>query len=110
VDIIKEIDANMPSIAADMGQLQQVFTNLFIKAADAMEGRVQLKINVRFDYKREYFIIKVADTGPGIPDELKDKIFEIFFTTKPVGKGTGLGLSITKNILQLHGGSITVDS
>jgi PAS domain S-box-containing protein len=110
VDIIKEIDANMPSIAADMGQLQQVFTNLFINAADAMEGKGQLKINVRFDYKREYFIIKVADTGPGIPDELKEKIFEIFFTTKPVGKGTGLGLSITKNILQLHGGSITVDS
>jgi two-component system NtrC family sensor kinase len=75
-----------------------------------MEGKGQLKINVRFDLKREYFIIKVADTGPGIPDDLKEKIFEIFFTTKPVGKGTGLGLSITKNILQLHGGSITVES
>lgn len=110
VDVVKEIDANMPSIAADMGQLQQVFTNLFINAADAMEGKGQLKINVRFDWKREYFIIKVADTGPGIPDDLKEKIFEIFFTTKPVGKGTGLGLSITKNILQLHGGSIMVDS
>jgi PAS domain S-box-containing protein len=110
VDVIKEIDANMPSISGDMGQLQQVFTNLFINAADAMDGKGQLRINVSFDWKREYFIIKVADTGPGIPDDLKEKIFEIFFTTKPVGKGTGLGLSITKNILQLHGGNIMVDS
>ena len=110
VEVVKEIEANMPSIAGDLGQLQQVFTNLFINAADAMEGKGQLKIISRFDRKREFFIIKVSDTGPGIPDDLKDKIFDIFFTTKPVGKGTGLGLSITKNILQLHGGDIVVDS
>ena len=110
VEVVKEVEANMPSIAGDLGQLQQVFTNLFINAADAMEGKGQLKIISRFDRKREFFIIKVSDTGPGIPDDLKDKIFDIFFTTKPVGKGTGLGLSITKNILQLHGGDIVVDS
>jgi PAS domain S-box-containing protein len=110
VVVIKEIEAHMPPIAGDIGQLQQVFTNLFINAADVMAGKGQLKITANFDKKRECFIIRVADTGPGIPDDLKDKIFDIFFTTKPVGRGTGLGLSITKNIIQLHGGNITVDS
>jgi PAS domain S-box-containing protein len=110
VEVIREVETHTPSIAGDLGQLQQVFTNLFINAADAMEGKGQLKITARFDDKREFFIIKISDTGPGIPDDLKDKIFDIFFTTKPVGKGTGLGLSITKNILQLHGGDIMADS
>jgi signal transduction histidine kinase len=75
-----------------------------------MGGKGQLKISARFDEKREYFIIEVSDNGPGIPHDLKDKIFDIFFTTKPVGKGTGLGLSISKNIIELHGGNIMVDS
>ncbi len=110
VEVIKEIEPHMPSIAGDIGQLQQVFTNLFINAADAMEGKGQLKITADFDRKKEFFAIKISDTGPGIPDDLKDKIFDIFFTTKPVGKGTGLGLSITKNIIQLHGGNIMVNS
>ncbi|MBN2419936.1 MAG: PAS domain-containing protein [Deltaproteobacteria bacterium] len=110
VEVIKEIEPDMPPIAGDLGQLQQVLTNLFINAADAMEGKGQIKISAIFNRKREFFIIRIADTGPGIPDDLKDKIFDIFFTTKPVGKGTGLGLSITKNILQLHGGNIMVDS
>ena len=99
VEVIKEVEANTPSLAGDLGQLQQVFTNLFINAADAMGGKGKLKITASFNENREFFIIKVSDTGPGIPDDLKDKIFDIFFTTKPVGKGTGLGLSITKNIL-----------
>ncbi len=110
VEVKKEIEAGLPDMVGDMGQLQQVFTNLYINAADAMGGKGQLKITARFDVKREYFILTVADTGPGIPHDLKDKIFDIFFTTKPVGKGTGLGLSITKNIIELHGGNIMVDS
>ena len=67
------------------------------------------KIKVAFVPDREHFIIVVSDTGPGIPEELRDKIFDIFFTTKQVGKGTGLGLSISQNIIQLHGGSIAFD-
>ena len=50
----------------------------------------------------------MSDTGPGIPEDLRDKIFDIFFTTKPVGKGTGLGLSISQNIIDLHGGTLTL--
>jgi signal transduction histidine kinase len=55
------------------------------------------------------FIIRVADRGPGIPKEIRDQVFDMFFTTKAVGKGTGLGLSITQNIVKLHGGNIYFD-
>jgi PAS domain S-box-containing protein len=110
IKVKKEMEKDMPHIIGDMGQLQQVTTNLFINAADAMHGKGILGIKARFDKNRDHFIIKVSDTGPGIPQDLRNKIFDIFFTTKPVGSGTGLGLSITKNILELHGGNILVDS
>lgn len=100
------IDPDMPQLHGDMGQLQQVFSNLFINAAHAMEGKGRLDIEARFDTSKSRFIIKVSDTGPGIPDSYQDKIFDMFFTTKPVGKGTGLGLSISQNIISLHGGSL----
>ena len=101
---------NLPRVSSDRGQLQQVLTNLFMNAADAMKGKGHLIIEATYDSSKEHFILKVSDTGPGISKDLQDKIFDIFFTTKPVGKGTGLGLSITKNIIHLHGGNITVDS
>ncbi len=110
IQVLEDIHVDIPPMVGDMGQLQQVFTNLFMNAADAMEGKGRLTIEATFDRSREYFIIRVSDTGPGISKDLQDKIFDMFFTTKPVGKGTGLGLSITKNIIQLHGGSILVDS
>jgi PAS domain S-box-containing protein len=100
---------NMPNLTGDMSQLQQVFTNLFINAADAMEGKGKLHISATFDQERSRFVIRVADTGPGIPQECRDKIFDIFFTTKPAGKGTGLGLSVSQNILKIHGGQITFE-
>lgn len=104
-----KIDPDMPEMVGDIGQLQQVFTNLFINAADAMGGKGLLTVTATYQPDRSRFLIKVSDTGPGIPVHLRDKIFDIFFTTKPVGKGTGLGLSITRNIVQLHGGAITFE-
>jgi len=109
IEVIKDMGTDIPEIAGDMGQLQQVFSNLFRNAADAMGGRGKLSINARYDTDTNQFEIRVHDTGPGIPEELRDKIFDIFFTTKPVGKGTGLGLSICKRILELHGGNLTVE-
>ena len=109
IDVITEIESDMPEMIGDFGQLQQVLTNLFINAADAMQGKGTLTVRARFDQKEKKFILQVADTGPGIPEHLRDKIFDIFFTTKPVGKGTGLGLSISQNIINLHGGNIRVD-
>ena len=109
ITVTKEIGPDIPRMVGDFGQLQQVFTNLFINAADAMDGKGKLGINARFESARNQFVIRVSDTGPGIPEGLREKIFEIFFTTKPAGKGTGLGLTITKNIIKLHGGDVRIE-
>ncbi|MEE9609966.1 MAG: ATP-binding protein, partial [Desulfatiglandales bacterium] len=108
IKVSKDMESGIPDVVGDLGQLQQVFTNLFINAADAMEGKGKLDISARYDTERNQFLITVSDTGPGIPEGLREEIFEIFFTTKPVGKGTGLGLSISQNIIKLHGGNIAV--
>ncbi len=109
IQVTIEIEPDMPEMVGDMGQLQQVFTNLFINAAHAMETGGKLDLRALFDPHKAQFMIKVSDTGPGIPIDSRDKIFDIFFTTKPVGTGTGLGLSISQNIIKLHGGSITFE-
>jgi len=106
IRVATEIEPDMPEMVGDIGQLQQVFTNLFINAADAMGGKGVLTVIAGYQPDDSRFVVKVSDTGPGVPVHLRDKIFDIFFTTKPVGKGTGLGLSITRNIVQLHGGTI----
>lgn len=107
IQVSTEIEEGMPAMIGDLSQLQQVFTNLFINAADAMEGRGRLDIRAKFLKDKNAFLITVSDTGPGIPEQIRDKVFDIFFTTKPVGKGTGLGLSISQNIIKIHGGSLT---
>jgi PAS domain S-box-containing protein len=109
IDVIKDMEKEMPNLVGDMSQIQQVFTNLLVNAADAMEGKGRLAIGARYEREREMFVIKVSDTGPGIPENLRDKIFDIFFTTKPVGKGTGLGLSISQNIIKIHGGNLSFE-
>ena len=109
IKVNKDIELEMPEMVGDIGQLQQVFTNLYINAADAMQGKGMLGIKAGYNHKNNLFNIVISDSGPGIPEGLRDKIFDIFFTTKPVGKGTGLGLSISQNIIKLHGGNIMVD-
>ncbi len=110
IEIKLALNSDLPQIFADPGELQQVFTNLFLNAADAMKGRGTITITSRTAPKRDGVIITFTDTGGGIPPELRDKIFEPFFTTKPPGKGTGLGLSIVYGVIQRHGGSIEVES
>jgi signal transduction histidine kinase len=110
IEINRLLDPELPQIIGDPGQLQQVFTNLLLNAADAMNGQGKITITTRPAPSSDGVILILTDTGPGIPSEIKDKIFEPFFTTKPPGKGTGLGLSIVYGVLQRHGGSIEVDS
>lgn len=97
-------------VNVDSSQLHQVFLNIIINAADAMEGKGTLTINSRKVKEDDalYAEIEFADTGHGITAENMQKIFEPFFTTKPVGKGTGLGLAVSHGIIQEHGGKITV--
>jgi signal transduction histidine kinase len=110
VEIIQDLQPGLPQILGNPGELEQVFTNLIINAADAMNGRGRLTISGRLDVKAEQVILNFADTGPGIPPAIKDKIFEPFFTTKPVGVGTGLGLSVVYGVVQRHRGTIEVES
>jgi PAS domain S-box-containing protein len=109
IEVVTDIEKDMPNLVGDMSQLQQVFTNLMVNAADAMDGKGKLTITAKFEGERERFLISFSDTGPGIPENLRDKIFDIFFSTKPVGKGTGLGLSISQNIIKIHGGNISFE-
>ncbi len=106
IKIRLKLDPKLPQIIGDPGQLQQVFTNLLINAADAMSGTGWINITSRPSWRSDAVILQFIDSGSGIPPEIRDKIFEPFFTTKPPGKGTGLGLSIVYGVIQRHGGSI----
>jgi signal transduction histidine kinase len=93
-------------VLCNSDQLRQVFLNLMLNAIDAMPDGGTLK--VRTAAQAGVLIAEVADTGIGIPDTLRDRLFEPFFTSKPTG--TGLGLSISAHIVTQHGGQIEVES
>ena len=88
--------------------LNQVVMNILGNAADAIEGTGTITIATSAD--DELDVIRVSDTGPGIPETLREKIFEPFFTTKPVGSGTGLGLAIAYSVVQAHSGTLSVEA
>jgi two-component system NtrC family sensor kinase len=89
-------------------KLQQIFLNLFINARDAMPKGGWLSIATRVEGGQA--VIEVADTGAGIQPDHLSRIYDPFFTTKPIGQGTGLGLSITYGIVRENGGVITCES
>jgi PAS domain S-box-containing protein len=99
---------DMPPMVGDPGQIQQVFVNILINAGTAMKGRGKIRITSRFERISEQVILEFADSGPGIPAHIIDKVFDPFFTTKAPGEGTGLGLSIAYSIIRRHGGTISV--
>ncbi len=115
-DISLELNLkNTPQIKGDYNQLKQVFLNLLINAINAIEsnGRIEIRNSIKLikeeDGKyREYIIYEIEDNGKGIPDNIKEKIFQPFFTTGE--KGTGLGLSIAQRIINQHNGFIEFDS
>jgi len=98
----------LPALRCLPSQLNQVFMNLLVNAAHAIEG--QGTITIRTAVRGDEAWVEIADTGSGIPAQLLTRIFDPFFTTKPVGKGTGLGLSLSYGIVQKHGGRIEVES
>jgi len=113
VEVERVFDLSLPPIAGDRDQLTQVFLNLITNALDAMErgGRVVLETSIhQEDDGRTMVTVSVADTGRGIPPEHRARIFEPFYTTKDEGRGTGLGLSVSLGIVQMHEGSIEVES
>ena len=108
VEVHRDFAQDLPRIDAYGSELNQVWTNLIDNAIDAMDGRGNITIRTR--YQQPWVIVEVEDDGPGIPTEIQPRIFNPFFTTKPVGQGTGLGLNISYNIIQKHQGEIKVYS
>lgn len=95
-------------ITGDSDQLRQILVNLMLNAAQAMDGRG--KLCVRLKQEDDFAAICVADTGPGIPENQRDKIFEPFFSTKGRDEGTGLGLSLCRKLAEEHNGDLSLDS
>jgi PAS domain S-box-containing protein len=120
VQITMNINKNIPFIHADSNQMEQVLMNLLVNAMDAMPDGGIITISTEFiNLERDshihlvlnpgrYILMKVTDTGSGIPEEIKDKIFNPFFTTKGHGKGTGLGLAMVYGIIKEHRGIVNV--
>jgi two-component system NtrC family sensor kinase len=97
-----------PRVLVSPGRLQQVFVNLLLNAADAMDGAGT--VEVACTAERGTIRVTITDTGPGVPAELRRKIFDPFFTTKPPGQGTGLGLAISRSIVESYGGQLDLGS
>ncbi len=107
-EVIREL-GNIPPVNCVPAQINQVFMNLLVNAAQAIEK--QGKIFVRSGLENDHVWFEVEDTGQGMSEDIRRRIFDPFFTTKPVGKGTGLGLSISYDIIvKKHGGRLDVDS
>ena len=107
IDFVKEFSADVSSVIADPGQLQQVFLNLFLNAVDAIPDRGQVTV-ITSKASSDTIQIVISDTGKGMDSQTLEKIFNPFYTTKP--NGTGLGLAICKRLIEQHDGTIDVSN
>lgn len=117
INVVWEVQKDLPKIKAHSSRLEQVFINLFLNARDAIEQRWgsqpasgKKNITIRSEFVGDKVVCQFCDTGIGVKESLRDKIFEPFFTTKEVGKGMGLGLSISYGIVKEFNGNIRVTS
>jgi len=111
IAVVQELTPGLPPVWADTLQIEQVLLNLITNARDAVEGAGTGTLTIRTAPTEDGRVaLSVTDTGPGIPPEVRARMFDPFYTTKEVGKGTGLGLSICHGIVQEHGGEIQVES
>lgn len=113
IDIVVKLAPELPPVLGDASQLGQVITNLLVNAQQALEEvsvRRRVEVTTEFDDEEGTVNLTIRDNGPGIPDELKARIFEPLFTTKGVGSGTGIGLALCNRIVEVHGGKIRLDS
>jgi signal transduction histidine kinase len=108
VEIVRDFDPELPGVEASGSELNQVWTNLIDNATDAVgaDGRITLRTR----RLGERVCVEVGDNGPGIPPDLQGRIFDAFFTTKPVDQGTGLGLDIAQRIVVRHHGELRLQS
>jgi two-component system NtrC family sensor kinase len=112
IEIIKDFEKKLPEVYCFPDELNQVWTNLIHNSIQAMGGIGKIRITVKslVENEKKGMLVEIEDNGPGIPEEIQDKIFEPLFTTKKAGEGTGLGLHICKQIMEKQNGSIDVES
>jgi signal transduction histidine kinase len=112
IDVRAEVSAQPITVTIDRSQLEQALLNLAVNARDAMPGggRLTLSVARAADAGRDFAVLRVADTGSGIPPEAQPHVFEPFFTTKGVGQGTGLGLAMVYGFVTQTGGAIHFDT
>ena len=111
IQIVSSLEDNLPDIKCDAAILEQILTNIWINAFDALQetgGKVEITTG-KTDHKKEV-LLSMHDNGPGIPDSIMRNIFDPFFTTKDIGKGTGLGLAVVYGFINELGGRIEVES
>jgi len=110
ISVVKQLADDLPEIEVYGSELNQVWTNLVDNAIDAMDGGGTITLRAERDPAGDGVRVSVCDSGPGIPPEVRARLFEPFYTTKPPGKGTGLGLHISHNVVARHGGRIEVET
>ena len=111
IEVERDYGENLPRITAYGSELNQVWTNLIANAIDAVDEDTTGRIKLRTTQERDRLLVEISDNGPGIPEEIQDRVFEPFFTTKDVGEGIGLGLDISYRIVVgRHGGDIRIVS
>ena len=106
IEIVRQLDEDIPPVKGDNQQLNHLFMNIILNAAQAMQGNGKLTVSTKRGPNDKRAHIAIADTGPGIPTDVMPHIFEPFFTTKEEGEGTGIGLSLVYGIVENHGGTI----
>jgi signal transduction histidine kinase len=110
IKLVGDFQTDLPRVTADPHRFGQVLMNLLGNARQAMEKAEKGRnLTVRTRRRGEVVEIQVVDDGPGIAGDVKAKIFDWFFTTKPPGEGTGLGLAVSREILQAHGGNLRLE-
>jgi PAS domain S-box-containing protein len=110
IKIEKELAPNLPPVQGDIQQLNHLFMNIILNAAEAMHGKGRLRVVSKLGPKGKSVCVSITNSGSRIPKDVLPHIFEPFFTTKKEGEGTGLGLSLAYSIVENHGGSISVES
>lgn len=110
IKVTRSLSSSLPKVIVDKSQIQQVFTNIVLNAAEAMDGKGDLTVRTDVSQDRRFAEAEITDTGCGIPQGNLKRIFDPFFTTKETGKGTGLGLAIAYGIVEKHRGNIEVKS
>jgi signal transduction histidine kinase len=108
IEVLVQIEPGLPHVALDEDQFKQILLNLLNNSIDALEGNTARKIRIEATYSNSRVTLRFDDNGPGFGDV--NRVFDPFYTTKPVGKGTGLGLSICYGIVKEHGGDIHAEN